>query len=120
MVARIAAVWPHSAFPFRAYSTYAQMLQRADRIEEAEHYARLAVEIGTDHVDREHPNYARALEALGLLLSRTGRRAESLDYLRRAIAIKRETVGTDSLYFHFALQNLGSVLLSIRRAFPSA
>ena len=115
MDARIAAVGPNSADALGAYYTYAQMLQRADRIEEAEHYARLAVDVATDHVDRKHPNYARALEALGLLLSRTGRRVESLDYLQRAIAIKRETVGTDSLYFHFGLQNLGSVLLPLER-----
>ncbi|HUD95756.1 CHAT domain-containing tetratricopeptide repeat protein [Sphingobium sp.] len=115
MEARIAAAGPNSADTIGSYYTYAQMLQRADRDVEAEKYARLAVEIATDHVDRNHPGYARALEALGLLLSRTGRRVESLDYLQRAIAIKRETVGTESLYFHFGLQNLGSVLLPLER-----
>jgi CHAT domain-containing protein len=115
MEARIAAVGPDSPDAIGSYYGYAQMLQRADRDSEAEHYARLAVDKATDHVDRKHPSYVRALEALGLLLSRTGRRAESLDYLQRAIAIKRETVGTDSLYFHFGLQNLGSVLLPLER-----
>jgi CHAT domain-containing protein len=115
MEARIAAAGPDSADTIGSYYGYAQMLQRADRDAEAEVYARLAVDKATDHVDRKHPSYARALEALGLLLSRTGRRAESLDYLQRAIAIKRETVGTDSLYFQFGLQNLGSVLLPLER-----
>jgi CHAT domain-containing protein len=115
MEARIAAVGPSSADAIGSYYTYAQMLQRADRDAEAETYARLAVDVATDHVDRKHPSYTRALEALGLLLSRTGRRVESLDYLQRAIAIKRETVGSDSLYFQFGLQNLGSVLLPLER-----
>ncbi|MCI4590427.1 CHAT domain-containing protein [Sphingobium sp. BYY-5] len=115
MEARIAAVGPNSADTVGSYYTYAQMLQRADRDVEAEKYARLAVDVATDHVDRKHPSYARALEALGLLLSRTGRRIESLDYLQRAIAIKRETVGTDSLYFQFGLQNLASVLMPLER-----
>ncbi|MDO7834322.1 CHAT domain-containing protein [Sphingobium sp. HBC34] len=115
MEARIAAAGPDSADTIGSYYTYAQMLARADRDAEAESYARLAVDKATDHVDRKHPSYARALEALGLLLSRTGRRAESLDYLQRAIAIKRETVGTDSLYFQFGLQNLGTVLLPLER-----
>ncbi|MEC3950398.1 CHAT domain-containing protein [Sphingobium sp. HWE2-09] len=113
--ARIAASGPNSADTIGSYYTYAQMLQRADRDAEAERYARMAVDIATDHVDRKHPSYARALEALGLLLSRTGRRNESLDYLQRAIAIKRETVGTGSLYFQFGLQNLGTVLLPLER-----
>lgn len=115
MEARIAAAGPDSADTIGSYYGYAQMLARADRDAEAETYARLAVDKATDHVDRKHPSYARALEALGLLLSRTGRRAESLDYLQRAIAIKRETVGTDSLYFQFGLQNLGTVLLPLER-----
>lgn len=115
MEARIAAAGPNSADTIGSYYSYAQMLARADRDEEAEKYARLAVDIATDHVDRKHPSYARALEALGLLLSRTGRRNESLDYLKRAIAIKRETVGTSSLYFQFALQNLGTILLPLER-----
>ncbi|WP_420145320.1 CHAT domain-containing tetratricopeptide repeat protein [Sphingobium sp.] len=115
MEARIIAAGPNSPDTIGSYYSYAQMLARADRDAEAEKYARLAVEIATDHVDRKHPSYARALEALGLLLSRTGRRNEGLDYLKRAIAIKRETVGTDSLYFHFALQNMGTVLLPLER-----
>ena len=115
MDARVAAVGADSADAIGSYYGYAQMLQRAGQDMEAERYARLAVDKATDHVDRKHPSYARALEALGLLLSRTGRRAESLDYLQRAIAIKRETVGTDSLYFQFGLQNLASVLLPLER-----
>lgn len=115
MEARIAAAGPNSADTIGSYYSYAQMLARADRDAEAEKYARLAVDIATDHVDRKHPSYARALEALGLLLSRTGRRNESLDYLQRSIAIKRETVGTSSLYFQFGLQNLGTVLLPLER-----
>lgn len=115
MEARILAAGPNSADTIGSYYSYAQMLARADRDAEAEKYARMAVDIATDHVDRKHPSYARALEALGLLLSRTGRRTESLDYLQRAIAIKRETVGTSSLYFQFGLQNLGTVLLPLER-----
>ncbi|MEK7343520.1 MAG: CHAT domain-containing tetratricopeptide repeat protein [Pseudomonadota bacterium] len=115
MEARIAAVGPDSADAIGAYYTYSQMLMRADHDAEAERYARIAVDKATDHVDRKHPSYARALEQLGLLLSRTGRRIESLDYLQRSIAIKRETVGTDSLYFQFGLQNLGSVLMPLER-----
>jgi CHAT domain-containing protein len=115
MEARILASGPNSADTIGSYYGYAQMLARADRDAEAEKYARMAVEIATDHVDRKHPSYVRALEALGLLLSRTGRRAESLDYLQRAIAIKRETVGTSSLYFQFGLQNLGTVMLPLER-----
>ncbi|KQN04460.1 hypothetical protein ASE85_05330 [Sphingobium sp. Leaf26] len=115
MEARILAAGPNSADTIGSYYSYAQMLARADRDAEAETYARMAVDIATDHVDRKHPSYARALEALGLLLSRTGRRTESLDYLQRAIAIKRETVGTSSLYFQFGLQNLGTVLLPLER-----
>ncbi|MEC3912305.1 CHAT domain-containing tetratricopeptide repeat protein [Sphingobium sp. CR2-8] len=115
MDARITAVGPNSADSIGSYYGYAQMLQRAGKDTEAERYARLAVDKATDHIDRKHPSYARALEALGLLLSRTGRRAESLDYLQRAIAIKRETVGTDSLYFQFGLQNLASVLMPLER-----
>lgn len=115
MEARIAAVGPDSADAIGSYYTYSQMLLRADQDAEAERYARIAVDKATDHVDRKHPSYARALEQLGLLLSRTGRRVESLDYLQRSIAIKRETVGTTSLYFQFGLQNLGSVLMPLER-----
>ena len=115
MEARIAAVGPDSADAIGSYYTYSQMLMRADRDVEAERYARIAVDKATDHVDRKHPSYARALEALGLLLSRTGRRVESLDYLQRSIAIKRETMGTASHYFQFGLQNLGSVLMPLER-----
>ncbi|WP_010338434.1 CHAT domain-containing protein [Sphingobium yanoikuyae] len=115
MEARVAASGQNSADAVGAYYMYAQMLSRADRDAEAEIYARLAVDTATDHVDRKHPNYARALEALGLLLSRTGRRNESLAYLERSIAIKRETSGTKSLAFDFALQNLGNLLLPLER-----
>jgi CHAT domain-containing protein len=115
MEARVAASGQNSADAVGAYYMYAQMLSRADRDAEAEIYARLAVDTATDHVDRKHPNYARALEALGLLLSRTGRRGESLAYLERSIAIKRETSGTKSLAFDFALQNLGNLLLPLER-----
>lgn len=115
MEARIAAVGPDSPDAIGSYYTYSQMLMRADQDAEAERYARIAVDKATDHVDRKHPSYARALEQLGLLLSRTGRRVESLDYLKRSIAIKRETMGMASLYFQFGLQNLGSVLMPLER-----
>ncbi len=115
MDARIAGLGPHDPDTVASYYTYAQMLLRADRKADSEKYARLAVEVASDHVDRKHPSYARALEMLGLILSRTGRRVESLDYLQRAVAIKRETVGTKSLYFHYGLYNLGGILVPLER-----
>ncbi|MDI1294547.1 MAG: tetratricopeptide repeat protein, partial [bacterium] len=115
MEERVAAVGPTHADAVAAYYNYAQMLFRADRNAEAEKYARFAVDTAADHIDRKHPAYARSLEMLGLILSRTGRRAESLDYLQRSIAIKRETMGTKSLYFHFALHNLGGILMPLER-----
>lgn len=115
MEARITGLGPHDPDTVASYYTYAQMLLRADRHGDAEHHARLAVEVATAHVDVKHPSYARALEMLGLILSRTGRRVESLDYLQRAVTIKRETVGTNSPYFHFGLYNLGSIFLTLER-----
>lgn len=98
-----------------SYYGYAGTLRRAGRMEEAETFARTAVERAVAGIDESHPSYARALEMLGIVLSRSGRPIEGSEYLLRALAMKREHEGTDNLIFGYGLHNLASIFLQRER-----
>ncbi len=95
-----------------SYYGYAQALQRNEQIAEADHYARLAVEKAVAFIPTSHPAYARSLEMLGIILSRTGRPIEATGYLTRALELKRENEGPDNLYFAYGIHNLGTILFN--------
>jgi len=87
-----------------------QALLRAERTEDAEAAARKAVELAIGNADPSHPSHARALEMLGIVLSRTGRPIEATGYLTEALALKRVNEGTDNTNFAYGVHNLGSIL----------
>ena len=93
----------------------AQALLRAERTEEAEAAARKAVELAVANNDPTHPSHARALEMLGIVLSRTGRPVEATDYLTAALAIKRVNEGTENTNFAYGVHNLASILFNRER-----
>lgn len=95
--------------------SYAQILLKGGKPDEAERQARLAVTYALDGTPEGHPAHARALEMLGIVLSRTGRRIESVDYLTRALDIKRRTLGVDNLYFAYGVHNLATILVELDR-----
>ena len=90
-------------------------LNRVARSEEAEAEAREAAALAIAHLPESHSVYARSLEALGIVLSRTGRPVEATDFLLRAIDLKRRHEGGDSLFFGYALHNLGTIFLQRER-----
>jgi CHAT domain-containing protein len=94
---------------------YAQALLRNEQAGEAEAAARTAVEIMVRHNDPTNPSHARALEMLGIVLSRTGRPIEATGYLVEALALKRENEGTDNLNFAYGVHNLGGILFNRER-----
>ena len=98
-----------------SYYGYAGTLRRAGRMDEAETFARTAVERAVGGLDESHPSYARALEMLGIVLSRSGRPIEGSEYLLRALALKRLHEGTDNLIFGYGLHNLASIFLQRER-----
>src|SRR5690606_13766394 len=89
--------------------------RRFERMEEAERYARIAVDRAVEHVDPSHPSYARAFEMLGIVLSRSGRPIEATDYLLRALELKRDYEGTDNLVFAYGIHNLATIFLQRER-----
>jgi len=93
----------------------AQALLRAERTDEAESAARKAVELAVGNADPTHPSHARALEMLGIVLSRTGRPVEATDYLTEALALKRQNEGTDNTNFAYGVHNLGAILFNRER-----
>ena len=98
-----------------AMYSLAQTLLKNELTDEAEATARKAVELAVAHVDPTHPSYARALEMLGIILSRTGRPIEGTDYLTQALALKRQNEGGENLYYAYGVHNLGTILLNRER-----
>lgn len=107
---REAAFGPNHPDTIASYYSYAQSLRRADRMVEAEAFARTAVERASAHVEPSDPTYARALEMLGIILSGSGRPIEATAFLSRALELKREHEGADTLIFGYGIHNLGSIL----------
>jgi CHAT domain-containing protein len=106
---------PNDPDTIGSYYGYAGTLRRAGQMEEAERYARIAVERAVAHVDPSHLSYARALEMLAIILSRTGRPVEATGYLARSLELKREHEGADSLFFGYGLHLLGMTYLQRER-----
>ena len=98
-----------------SYYGYAQALLRNERVDDADAWARLAAEKAVEHVDPSHPVHARALEMLGIVLSRTGRPVEGTGYLSKALELKREYEGADNLYFGYGIHNFATILFNRER-----
>lgn len=105
---REGAFGPNDPDTIGSYYGYAGTLRRAGRMEEAERVARIAVDRAVDHLDPSHRSYARALEMLAIVLSRGGRPIEATDYLVRALELKREHEGADSLFFGYGIHLLAT------------
>lgn len=106
---------PNDPDTIASYYGYAGVLRRAGQMEEAERYARIAVERAVAHVDPAHASYARALEMLAIILARTGRPVEATGYLARSLELKRQHEGADSLFFGYGLHLLGMTYLQRER-----
>jgi len=106
---------PNDPDTIGSYYGYAGTLRRAGQMDEAERYARTAVERAVAHVDPAHSSYARALEMLAIILSRTGRPVEATGYLARSLELKREHEGADGLFFGYGLHLLGMTYLQRER-----
>ena len=78
LASRVAAFGPDNPDAIASRYGLAMTLFRAGRVAEAEATARDAVDRVVAHVPTTHTSYARALEALALILSRSGRRVEAL------------------------------------------
>jgi CHAT domain-containing protein/tetratricopeptide (TPR) repeat protein len=115
METRRASLGPNDPDSIAAQGWYAIMLLRAGQREEAEQAARMAAQAAVDHLDPAHTGYARALEVLGIVLARSGRRAESIDYFLRSAELKRKHGGTGNSNFYFALLNLSDSLIQLER-----
>lgn len=119
LATRRSGLGPNDPDTIASIYNLAQLLLKVGRGDDAEREARLAVELAQLHVPQKHPSYARALEMLGIVLSRTGRAIEATDYLVRSVEVKRATFGADNLFFGYALHNLGGILHN-RGAFAEA
>ncbi|MDY7097273.1 MAG: CHAT domain-containing protein [Pseudomonadota bacterium] len=103
------AFGPNDPDTIGSYYGYAGALRRAGKVKEAEANARIAVSRAIDHVDPSHVSYARALEMLAIVLSRSGRPIEATDYLTRALELKRQHEGAESLFFGYGIHQLGTI-----------
>lgn len=115
LTTREAALGPDHPDTIAAYYGYAGTLRRAGRMAEAESFARTAVERAVGAIDTSHPSYARSLEMLGIVLSRSGRPLEATQHLLRALQLKREHEGADNLVFGYGIHNLATIFLQRER-----
>ncbi len=94
---------------------YALALLRAGRERDAEIEARAAVAQSDAHVSPEHPTYTRTIEALALILSRVGRRAEAAALAERSLDVKRRTIGTAHVNYFAGLTTYADIALQRER-----
>ncbi|GLQ24135.1 hypothetical protein GCM10007853_20090 [Algimonas ampicilliniresistens] len=87
----------------------AQTLMKAGDMDAALQEARGAVERADLYMSDSSTMYPKALEMLGIVLSRSGRTSEAVRVLDRALRLKGETEGRDNLYFAYGLHNLGGI-----------
>jgi tetratricopeptide (TPR) repeat protein len=103
---------PHYAI---ALKVLANLLQDADRVQEAELLLRRALDIDEKSLGPEHPDVAADLNELGVLLQDSKRFEEAEPLLRRALVIDEMNLGPDHKNVAVDLFNLGIVLRNANR-----
>ena len=98
-----------------ASNELAQLLQRTNRIEEAEPLRRRALEIAETAFGEQHPNVATSLNNLATLLHSTNRNEEAEPLMRRALEIAETTFGKQHPDVATCLNNLATLLHTTNR-----
>ena len=99
----------------RASNDLAQLLQRTNRLREAEPLMRRALEIDQIALGRQHPNVAIRLQNLAGLLYATGRLAEAEPLMQGALSIDEAAFGTRHPAVARDLNNLATLLQETSR-----
>src|SRR5215813_6509651 len=102
-----------------ALKVLANVLQNADRIEEAESLMRRALEIDEKNFGPEHPDVADDLRDLGVMQRNANRPGEAETLLRRSLAIEEKNFRPQDPKLIPTLTEL-ALLLSINEQIPEA
>jgi tetratricopeptide (TPR) repeat protein/predicted Ser/Thr protein kinase len=81
-----------------------------DRFDEAERHLRAALELRRARWGEDHPEFARGLNALGLLALDRGRADEAGSLFRRALEIRLRRLGTDHIDIAYSQSNLARAM----------
>ena len=99
----------------RASNELAQLLQRTNRLGEAEPLMRRALEITVATLGEQHPTVAICLNSLAALLQATNRIEEAEPLMRRALEIDKAALGEQHPNVAIGLNNLAQVLQATNR-----
>ena len=99
----------------RASNELAQLLQRTNRLGEAEPLMRRALEIDVVAFGEQHPTVAVRLNNLAQLLQDTNRFEEAEPLMRRALGINEAAFGEQHPIVAICLNNLAALLLDTNR-----
>jgi tetratricopeptide (TPR) repeat protein len=100
----------------RALNNLANLLQKTNRLQEAEGLFRASLEIDIAHYGPEHPHLAGKLGNLGLLLSNIGNVREAEPMLRRALTFNEQSLDENHPDIARNLNNLATLLVETGRA----
>ena len=99
----------------RASNELAQLLQRTNRLGEAEPLMRRALEIDVATLGEQHPTVTICLNNLAMLLQDTNRIEEAEPLMRRALEINKAAFGEQHPTVAICLNNLAALLLDTNR-----
>ena len=105
-----ATALPNSVLVARASNDLAQLLQRINRLGEAEPLMLRALEVYETAFGKQHPTVATCLNNLGGLLLHTSRLDEAEPLLRRALEIDEAALGEQHPDVAIRLNNLAGLL----------
>ena len=107
------ALWPTTVLaqsdPLREAYNQQQTLYGQGRYDEAEPFARKAVEIGTEKFGPDHPTTAVFINNLALLYGAQGKYAEAEPLNKRALAIREKALGAEHPDVGQSLNNLAEL-----------
>ena len=110
-----ATALPNATLVAMASNNLAQLLQRTNRLEEAEPLMRRALEINEAAIGKHHPTVATCLNNLATLLQDTNRIEEAEPLTRRALEIDEAAFGEQHPTVAMDLNNLAQIFRNTNR-----